>query len=651
MLGGGERTVWHFEARGNLLDYQKKAKSGFDQMDKSVDKFEGRYKRSAEKNTRQTKKWKNSLTELGHEFPLIGRGLTALKSPLGIAAVGIGGVTVALNKATKEAKKFDNTFLELKNLNMDKTKGELEDLRQSVLDVAFDKALDPNKTSKAFFDVQSATGKYGKEVEVLVGRIGEFSRSVKADFNTSIEGASKAIDTFGIKGSDIDKFLESSAKTVQVGVTTFDQLAQVQTEFSGAAASAGQSYDEANKLFAMFTKTSKNVDIAATMTKGTFEDLSKLENIGIKVFGSDGQWRKLDKIVEDVNKKFSSMADADIDKLIKKVGGNEGLRGMLKNVQTQGDKVLDTFKAFDNTQFSVGDAISNANADLSVMEEKLNNQITNAWIRLGDAVKPFMITMKQGMLDLINKAVELGNVLSKAINPEGWAKNEAMAKAESNAMNFRRNIRNELYGISFTDVLTGQDKEKRAKGIDQSQIDNVYQREKGKLEKLKAQLEIERIYNEDAQKSAVFEKSDLALGPFAIANMVRKGIGNNDTADVIKGYEEQIQSIDMKLKVLSDLKFKGGAALFDPEKTGAKSDIKKVHLGLADQDKKKKEHIAGIMSSTERVRNVRVNITNLVKELNINSQTINESTTQLQGKIAETIIRAVRNAELTLSQG
>ena len=103
-----------------------------------------------------------------------------------------------------------------------------------------------------------------------------------------IKGLSEIVDK-------LDEFNRSAYATVKVGVTTFDQLAKVQSVYAGAAASSNQSFDTANKFLALFTVKTKSVDEAATLTKSMFNDLTKdttikaFKKVGISLYENNGK--------------------------------------------------------------------------------------------------------------------------------------------------------------------------------------------------------------------------------------------------------------------------------------------------------------------------------------------------------------------------
>lgn len=358
--------------------------------------------------TDQANKFSDGLHRAADKVPGLNKAFDLITDPFLLAGAGVAGLAAMTYKATTAAANFNHQFLELKNLNLDKTKGEIDKLNSSIMKVSMDNGLDPKATAKAYFDIQSATGKYGAEVDKLVERIGQFSIATKTDFDAAINGAAKAMVNFGVGANNIDQFLASSFKTVQVGITTFDQLAQVQTEYAAAAAGANQNFDTANKLFAAFTQTAKNVDIAANLTKTAFQGLidpnviQGLQKYGISMFDAQHHFRKTDDVVHDLAEKFKGMNDIQFAQFMGKVGGPEGMRALLINIRTQGDKLLDTFNNFDNTKFDINKALANAKGDFTTLKTIVGNQFQNIMIQIGQKVLP----MVARAFDTISRAME-----------------------------------------------------------------------------------------------------------------------------------------------------------------------------------------------------------------------------------------------------
>ena len=331
-------------------------------------------------------------------------------------AIVVGGFSMV----TKKAAAFENQFLELRQLNLDKTNDELIKLNKNVLKTSFSTGMMAKDTAKAYFDIQSATGKYGAEVDGIVEKTAIFARSTKTNFDSAIQSVGKAINAFGMDAKDMDKFFASSFKTVQVGITTFDQLAATQTDYAGAAAAANQTVDDANKLFAAFTQTSKSVREAGTLTKQTFNDLTRkstidgFKKIGVNLFDNAGAMKSLDTVTRELVPKLKTMTDFEFSKFKEAVGGSEGIRALLDRTKASGDSLLQTFDNFDNTKFDIDAAIKNANGDLNIMSSILSNKIDTVLVRIGQKTLPTVVRGVSGMVDMFDGAVNTFDELNSS---------------------------------------------------------------------------------------------------------------------------------------------------------------------------------------------------------------------------------------------
>lgn len=277
---------------------------------------------------------KNSKA-IANEIPMIGSSLRLVSNPLTLATAGILAIGKGIDYTTKKAADFNSEFRGLANLNLDKSKKEIVSLRRMVLGTAYDKGFDTAQTIIGYFDVQSTTGKFGAEVKSIVEKQGEFANLMQANFNEYIAGTAKGMANFGFGVDKLDEFNRSAYATVKVGVTTFDQLAKVQSVYAGAAAANNQSFDTANKLLALFTVKTKSVDEAATLTKSMFNDLTKdatikaFNKVGISIYDNNGKIRQADALMLELNKKFAGLdKDKNVVTLKNQFSGSEGLIAM-----------------------------------------------------------------------------------------------------------------------------------------------------------------------------------------------------------------------------------------------------------------------------------------------------------------------------------
>lgn len=391
---------------------------------------------------------KNSKA-IADEVPLIGNAFRLASNPIALTAAGVLAIGKSIDYTTQKAADFNTQFRTLSNLNLDKTRKDITDLKNMVLDSAFDKGFDTKKTIMGYFDVQSTTGKYGGEVKRIVEKQGEFANLMQADFSDYIAGTAKGMANFGFGIDKLDEFNRSAYATVKVGVTTFDQLAKVQSVYAGAAASNNQTFDTANKLLALFTIKTKSVDEAATLTKSMFNDLTKdatikaFKNVGISIYDANGQIKQADNLMLELNKKFIGLdGDKKVIALKNQFTGSEGLIAMIQAATDKSGQLQGTLNSFDSTKLGLNKALEQARNDVNYINERLKNKISVMEIKTGEELLPLKQLWGETKLAIASKLSWISHdILKGSSNKElqykkGWSK------------------QNEDYGNAMDDVGT-----------------------------------------------------------------------------------------------------------------------------------------------------------------------------------------------------
>lgn len=376
-----------------LLSIDNKLKAGLDSAKNQVSKATGgmQSKLSSFKNSNV-----QMFDAIKTSVPGASNALGMLANPYLLGAAAAASFGAALLKASNNAIKFESTFLNIKQLNLDKSNEELDKHKTLILDTAYKVGIGANEMSTAFYDIQSATGLFGSDVSAIAEQVGNFSLATGADLNASVNSTTKAMKAFGLQVSDVKGLLESNAKTVQVGIVTFDELARVQTTYAGAASAIGQSVDTANKVFASFTSIAKSAEEAATMTKTAFmgfsdpKVLNSLEQYGVKVYDTHGKMRDLETIIKDTSGKIDTMSDKNFSKFMGDVGGPEGLRMLFGKLRTGAEDFFTTMEAFDSSEFNLDKALTNAKNDIGTMKKIMKNQFETIMTKIGLKLIPYI---------------------------------------------------------------------------------------------------------------------------------------------------------------------------------------------------------------------------------------------------------------------
>jgi len=658
-----ETTEWLWKGKETISPTLSKLSERMDKLEAKFAKLEGKSAQAFNKMDANAQRFGRShskmISEAKAEIPGLNRAAALLSNPYVLAAAAVAGLGVVMYKGVQAAEEFNSQFLEIRNLNLSRSKAELQTLNDMILDQSFDLGFDPTQLAKAYSDIQGGTGKYGEEVKKIAGSIGQFAQATKADMDAVTNGVVKAMNAYKFGAESIDAFLESNAKAVGVGIATFDEMAKVQVEFAGSAAGIGQSFDVANKFFAGFTKVSKSVDIAANLTKTAFSGLGDprvqkgLQSYGIKLFDTQGKMLEATNIVEQLNEKFKSLNDQQFSQFMGKVGGPEGMTELLKMIRSQGDGVINTFKEFDNTKFSVTEALANAKGDLTVMKSILNGQIKTVLVSIGQSVMPYIIKglnmavtwlkeMKGNFSGINKEGSALSNILGavgqilRVILTVGTFWNRIMMAIEM------RIIKLASKSEFVKDVAGGI-------GLAFEKIGDVVDWLIGKIEwlvdnTLGPMLEkIDYVYGLINGKSPATSNMHT---DFAAGYLQSKGLDPGAFYQQNIGYQKQLSDlvkagkVDEAKKLVDSLINKSLVPKEgDGNKTGELGGV-----GLGDQSKSNES----IISGGKGVMNITVNIEKLVENIINNVNSIKEGMNNSTDIITEALVSAVRDSEIIL---
>jgi len=369
-------------------------------FDTALTKVRNRTNRNVSAIQEKIQSLKSSATrafmDMRKGIPGFSKALEVIGNPFVMAAAAATSFIAAASKVVSSAANFSKEFLNIKQLNLDKSKNQLQEYRQLAFDVAFDVGMNADATAKAFYDVQSGLGTFGQDTADIVRQVGRFSIATGQQLPDGINATVKSMKAFKLSASDVDMLLQSNAKTVQLGITTFSELAQVQSEYAGAASSAGQGVDTANKLFAVFTAISSNSATAATKAKTAFESLTAkktmegFKGIEVSLFDANKKMRSLEDITKDLVPEIAKMSDQKFLNFREGIGGTEGLRDLLNQLRNDGAGVLQTFQKFDTIKFDMGKALRNANGDFATLKGIANERFSTMMKELGVKILPYL---------------------------------------------------------------------------------------------------------------------------------------------------------------------------------------------------------------------------------------------------------------------
>lgn len=569
--------------------------------------------------------FKRNMHGVAQEIPMLGRAMRLATNPIVLGTAALGGLAVAYRKASNEAATFNSNFRGLANLNLNMSHSGIKGMKSDVLTTAFNKGFDASQTSKAYYDVQSVSGLVGGRVSKFVESQGEFANVMQADFNSWIEGSAKAMANFGFGVDELERFNRAAYATVKVGSITFDQLAKVQSSYAGAASSARQSFETANKMLTVFTVKTKSADEAATLTKSLFNDLTKkstqeaLKSVGLDLYDASDRIKQADVLMRELNEKFIELGDSDkkIMNLKNEFTGSEGLTQFIQAATENSGKLVNTLDQFDSTKLGFNEALRLAKSDINYINQQLESRTKVLLTQLGEGSLEWRVKTTEAKLGAQDAFMFYSGVSNNASKQGGYS-----AKKE--------------YDWLAYDGHKLSDKE-YSQGMNSLMKDITYW---------------QNIQSEARSAKKRVEK-------FTPNNYLFKGMSKIPGLENIEQeYQSSIQRFIIPQQyynyeyATSQLK-----TLFDIQKLAVQARATKEPIqqpntiesdSTTDNNDSLTKGLKSVAGGGNAIRNITVNITKLIESQNINTKNITEGQADIQRLVEEALIRAIAGTEQML---
>lgn len=566
--------------------------------------------------------FKRNMHGVAQEIPMLGRAMRLATNPIVLGTAALGGLAVAYRKASNEAATFNSNFRELANLNLNMSHSGIRGMKSDVLTTAFNKGFDASQTSKAYYDVQSVSGLVGGRVSKFVESQGDFAKVMQADFNAWIEGSAKAMANYGFGVDELERFNRAAYATVKVGSITFDQLAKVQSSYAGAASSAKQSFETANKMLTVFTVKTKSADEAATLTKSLFNDLTKkstqeaLKNVGIDLYDASDRIKQADVLMRELNEKFVELGDSDrkIMNLKNEFKGSEGLTQFIQAATENSGQLVNTLNQFDSTELGFNKALKLAKTDINYINEQLENRTKVLLAQLGEGSLEFKVRLAELKLGAQDAFMFYSGISNDPAKQGAYsAKKEfdwlAWDGHKLSDKEYSQGMKSLMEDITYWQNIQSEASSAK-KRVEKFTPNNYLFKGMSKIPGLE---NIEKEYLSALQRFMIpqqyhdYEYSTSKLRTlFNIQSLAQQAFATKSAIPRPGGIEEKSNNDDE-----------------DPYKKGSDS-------------------IAG---GGNAIRNITVNITKLIESQNINTKNITEGQADIQRLVEEALMRAIAGTE------
>lgn len=279
------------------------------------------------------------------------------------------------------------------------TDDELRELSDAALEISQRTRFDPRQAAEGLYALGSA-GFTAKEQLAALPQTLAFAEAAQADLGQATETVVGAIKVFNLTAEEAQRVADVFTASLGISSLNADRL-QVALRNAGPAANAlGQTFEGTMAALSLLTDQFNSGELAGTGLKSALLQLQdKAEKVGIVVKDSAGNFLPLADIIERLEKKGVSGADAlkvfgseagpTLAALLSK--GSAALREAEQKIQATGQAAIVAGKQMDTLE---GDT------------KRLANAQQVFWIRLGEAVSQAQRGQIRDLTDLWARATD-----------------------------------------------------------------------------------------------------------------------------------------------------------------------------------------------------------------------------------------------------
>jgi TP901 family phage tail tape measure protein len=238
------------------------AKDGLGQIQKATSDAGNAAKQSGEEATKAASKWTVSWQTMGRVVATqaIVRGLNIIRQSLK-AAIG-------------DAVDFQRAVAEIQTIGRDM--GGFENIAGVVRRISDEFNVELGDTAEAVYQVISnQIAQSADAVEQFTGSAAKFSKVTKTDLATSVNLLSGTLNAFGKTVADTDDVAAKFFKTIELGRTRAEELAQGYGTVAPTAEKLGIAFEDINAAMATLTIQGIQTDKAFTQVRGLMQSFLK----------------------------------------------------------------------------------------------------------------------------------------------------------------------------------------------------------------------------------------------------------------------------------------------------------------------------------------------------------------------------------------
>ncbi|HEY9367940.1 phage tail tape measure protein, partial [Streptomyces sp.] len=338
-------------------------------------------------------------------LPNMGGFKQALTAGIGAALIGVAASGVKLRA---EFEKSMNTVGAVTGAS----RGEMKALEKAAIDMGNSTVFSANEAAKAM--VELAKG----GISVADMRAGALKGTLLlaaaggTDLATAAEIASNALNTFGLKGRDMNKVANALAGGANASTASVESLGQALSQVGPGAKNAGLDINETVGALAAFDSAGIKGSDAGTSLKTMLARLvpstdaaeQAMRRLGLNFTKRNGDFRSLGNISQQLQDKIGGLSESERTRALTTIFGSDATRAATV-LMNEGSKGLGKYVRATRNQKAAQDAANAALKGLPGALERLSGAWETLRLQIGKALAPGVIVGANFLADTMGGLV------------------------------------------------------------------------------------------------------------------------------------------------------------------------------------------------------------------------------------------------------
>ena len=358
----------------------------------------------------------NVFLEVGENLKSLGANLTT-KITLPLTALGAMSIKTGADFTTSisKCKSISESFAD----NIGAIEEKAREMGKTTSFTATDAADAMGYMALAGWDAQKSMASI--EPVLRLAEAGAMDLALTSDLVTDSMGGLR------LEAEDLSSYLDKVAKTSTISNTSIQQLMEAILNCGAQAKSLNIPIEEMNAHLGVladngtkgFEAGTKLNSILTRMTAQSGPAAAAWKQLGVEVFDSEGNFRGLTVILEEVNEKLKTMSDEEQQLALKAMVGTDNINDF-KNMLVGTEGTVQSYtKSIKESSGSLSEMAKIMKDNLGGDLEKLSSSFSENLLKIFDALEPVIRDIIQGLTKFLDWFGELDPTIVKILTVIG----------------------------------------------------------------------------------------------------------------------------------------------------------------------------------------------------------------------------------------